>query len=115
MRRTSRQLFIATAIGMAILTLSMLASRHGNRAADPRGDPDWLARVQSYIADREYRAHDDGSGLQAPNRRHGLRTWFTPSGIRVHDRTAGGSPRLLALRLERIGRGSALHPVPAGT
>src|SRR5690606_38239229 len=76
---------------------------------------DWLARAQASIAEREYRASENGAGLQAPNRRHGLRTYVAPDGIRVVDRTAAGSPRLLALSLERVGRGTERREVPAGT
>ncbi len=59
---------------------------------------DGLAAVQRHIAQREYRASANGQGRQAPNRAHNLRTYFEPTGIRVHDRTRTGSPELLALR-----------------
>ena len=77
-------------------------------------DPGWLARAQREIAEREYEASDDGRGLQAPNRAHNLRTWFEPGGVRVHDRTAAGSPELLALSLAGVGRAGALTPVAPG-
>ncbi len=75
---------------------------------------DGLAAAQRHIAEREYRASPNGQGLQAPNRRHNLRTYFGPSGIRVHDRTAAGSPELLGLTLVGLGRGEALAPVAQG-
>jgi hypothetical protein len=84
------------------------------------GDPpppaasDWLPHIQRTIAAQEYQASRNERGLQAPNRRHGLRTYFEPGGIRVHDRTAPGSPALLSLRLAGLGRGAALAPVAAG-
>jgi FG-GAP repeat protein len=53
-------------------------------------------------------------GLQAPNRAHDLRTYFEKSGIRVHDRTAGGSPELLRVSLARAGREGALAAVAPG-
>ena len=65
----------------------------------------WQARMQQALAEREYRASHNGEGLQAPNRRHDLRTYFEPSGIRVRDRTAAGSPELLWLSLAGVGRG----------
>jgi len=64
-----------------------------------------LAAVQRHIAQREYRASASSHGLQAPNRVHNLRTYFAPTGIRVHDRTQSGSPELLALNLVGVGRG----------
>ncbi len=72
-------------------------------SASPLGDG--LAAMQRHIAEREYQASANGQGLQAPNRRHNLRTYFGPSGIRVHDRTAAGSPELLGLSLVGLGRG----------
>jgi hypothetical protein len=75
----------------------------------------WLAGAQREIAAREYRVSRSAAGLQAPNRAHNLRTYFEPTGIRVHDRTAPGSPELLALRLAGVGRGGSLAPVEAGT
>ena len=61
----------------------------------PAANGDWLARAQRQLAEREYQASANGEGLQAPNRAHNLRTYFEPTGIRVHDRTAAGSPELL--------------------
>jgi hypothetical protein len=77
--------------------------------------PSVQADIQSQLAAREYRASENGQGLQAPNRAHNLRTYFDASGIRVHDRTAGGSPELLKLALTGVGRGSDLRAVPAGS
>ncbi len=75
---------------------------------------DWLARVQGQIAAREYRATRSAQGLQAPNRRHELRTWFGPEGIRVHDRSAPGAPQLLALSAASLGRGAERQALPPG-
>jgi hypothetical protein len=83
-------------------------------AALPENDPGWLARAQQGLAEREYQVSENGEGLQAPNRRHNLRTYFEPSGIRVLDRTAAGSPVLLGLSLVGLGRGEALTPVAPG-
>jgi hypothetical protein len=73
-----------------------------------------LAAVQRQIAEREYRASHNGQGLQAPNRAHNLRIYFEPTGIRVVDRTAAGSPELLALRLAGVGQGEKLTSVGPG-
>jgi len=75
---------------------------------------DWLARAQQQIAEREYQASENGSGVQAPNRAHDLRTYFEKTGIRVHDRTAGGSPELLRLSLAGVGRGAKLAAATPG-
>jgi hypothetical protein len=77
-------------------------------------DAGFLAAAARHIAEREYRARPNGAGLQAPNRRHNLRTYFEPTGVRVHDRTAPGEPRLLGLELAGVGRGENLLAVPAG-
>jgi hypothetical protein len=80
--------------------------------ADPSAD--WLATAQRAIAEREYHASESEGVLQAPNRAHNLRTWFEPSGIRVHDRTAGGSPALVELRLAGVGRPGELKAPAEG-
>ncbi len=80
-----------------------------------QGTPDdWLGRVQRGLAEREYRASRSHAGLQAPNRAQNLRTYFEASGIRVHDRTAAGSPELLSLSLLGVGRGADVAPVEPG-
>lgn len=84
-------------------------------ARDAAGqDAGWLARAQEQIAAREYRASENGQGLQAPNRAHSLRTYFEKTGIRVYDRTAAGSPELLQLSLAAVGRGNSPVAVAVG-
>ena len=75
----------------------------------------WWGEVRRGLAEGEYHASDDGRGLQAPNRAHDLRTYFEPVGVRVHSRTAVGSPRLVSLLPACLGRGDALVPIAAGT
>jgi hypothetical protein len=77
-------------------------------------DPSWLEGAQRHIEEREYWASDSREGLQAPNRNKNFRTYFEASGIRVHDRTAIGSPELLELSVVGLGRGDALAPVMSG-
>ncbi len=74
----------------------------------------WLARARRDIAAREYETSLNSRGLQAPNRRHDLRTYFGPTGIRVHDRTAEDDSELLRLALVGMGRGDSLPPVGPG-
>ena len=87
-------------------------------AAPEQASAEWtdrgLAAAQRHIAQREYRASENGEGLQAPNRVHNLRTYFEPAGIRVHDRTRTGSPELLSLNLVGVGRGETLARVGPG-
>jgi len=108
----ARTLFHAVAI--QILCLIPAAGWAEASAPGPEPDGTWIRGAQDHIALREYRASENGEGLQAPNRRHGLRTYFEPTGIRVVDRVAGGSPDLLALRLQRMGRPQSLSPVGPG-
>jgi hypothetical protein len=76
---------------------------------------DAFTRMQRSIEAREYQATRNDRGLQAPNRNHRLRTYFEPTGIRVHDRSAqGGDPELLTLRWTGVGRGTSLAAVPEG-
>ena len=84
-----------------------------DRSADA-SSPAHLAGIEGAIAAREYHASENGSGLQAPNRRHGLRTFFEPTGIRVVDRTAVDAPLLTALRLDALGREGNLEEVAEG-
>ena len=86
-------------------------------------DAGWWAAVQEEIRQSEYEVTwqehtyltDLPAAYQAPNRAHNLRTYFEPTGIRVHDRTASASPALLELRLVDAGREGALAPVGAGS
>jgi hypothetical protein len=98
---------------LGVGTLLLLAWARA-AAADPGPGsalPSGLARA---LARREYEASANAGGLQAPNRAHDLRTYFDARGIRVHDRTAAGSPELLALTLSSVGRGGELAAVPSG-
>jgi len=74
----------------------------------------WLATVRRHITQREYRPSANAAGLQAPSRRHAFRTYFEPTGIRVVDRVVEGSPQLLELRLEQMGRSHSLASVTYG-
>jgi hypothetical protein len=91
----------------------VLAAGHAFADA-PEVAEDWLATAQRDIEAREYHASQAAGALQAPNRAHNLRTWFEPTGIRVHDRTAQESPKLLGLALVGIGRGDSLAAVGPG-
>jgi len=74
----------------------------------------WLTAAQHHIELREYQASENATGLQAPSRRHGFRTYFDPTGIRIVERVVSGSQQLLTLRLEHIGRADTLTAVTPG-
>jgi hypothetical protein len=92
------------------LAVTVSLSGPGRVAPRPLADEAWFARG---LAEREYRASHGDRGLQAPNRAHGLRIYFTPDGIRVHEREGEGS-ELVRLDLAGFGRGDALDRVGAG-
>ncbi|TMA35068.1 MAG: hypothetical protein E6J87_04895 [Deltaproteobacteria bacterium] len=109
----------ALARGFAVVVVCLVGGcahlERADRAAPPAGvGADWLAQAQRQLAEREYRASENGEGLQAPNRAHNLRTYFEKTGIRVHDRTASGSPQLLRLSLSGVGREDSLEPAGPG-
>ena len=89
-------------------------------AAPPQPRPaagvsnDLLGSLQRGIEAREYEATVNAEGLQAPNRAHGFRTYFEPTGIRVVERSAR-STGLVALRLARLGRETRLEAIAPGT
>jgi len=84
-------------------------------AKAPNGvSANWWRSVQRGLAEAEYHPSKSAKGLQAPNRAHNLRTYFGPTGIRLHDRTAVGGTRLVGLSLAGLGRGGDLAPVAAG-
>ncbi|HEX5071672.1 MAG TPA: integrin alpha, partial [Gemmatimonadaceae bacterium] len=99
-----------------LLTLLVLAGCADFERERPEAvAPSVQAGIEAQLAAREYRASENAEGLQAPNRAHNLRTYFDSTGIRVHDRTAGGSPELLKLSLSRVGREGALADVAPGS
>ena len=81
-------------------------------AASP--DSGWLATVQKKIRQQEYEASRNNRGLQAPNRAHNIRTYFSEKGIQVVDRSAQGSPGLLGLTLNGFGRGEFTENATSG-
>ena len=100
------------------LPLVLLLAGAGDAASEPVPDQQpgdgWLQQAKRHIEAREYWASANQAGLQAPNRRHGLRTYFEPSGIRVVDRKAPGSPGLLQIELAALARDGKRTPVEPG-
>src|SRR5262245_6513781 len=83
-------------------------------AEQSRHESAFLSSAQQHLAAREYWASETRDGLQAPNRRHDLRTFFETTGLRVHGRSDAASAPLLELRLAGVGRGDALAPLAPG-
>src|SRR5687767_10459061 len=87
--------------GIALLVLSCIPVAQAAPIATP-GEP-WLAEAQRELAQREYRASTNETGLQAPNRAQGFRTYFDSDGIHVVARSATGEP-LGTIALSGVGR-----------
>ncbi len=85
---------------------------HEVRTATVPAPPDPMVEAERSIAQREYEATDSGKGLQAPNRAHGLRTYFDATGARVVDREDDATG-LARLRTVGVGR-DELRPVSPG-
>ena len=83
----------------------------------------WLSQVQQEIASQEYQVTwqsetalpDLDAAWQAPNRSHGLRTYFTAAGIRVVPRRDDATSWEWGLALVGYGRGGMSWPVPAAS
>ncbi len=111
--RKSLRVRIAAVFAGAVMTIwlavpmpapTVVASRRMPETRAATDAPAVDDTVQRSIAEREYDASDAGSGLQAPNRAHGLRTYFDARGARVVDRE--DDARVLGgLRTLAVGRG----------
>ncbi len=115
-RRGGRALCLTSAA--AILCFAVPAptappTRPASHATATSDSPSLQADVERTISDREYEATETDAGLQAPNRAHGLRTYFESGGVRVVDREDGAS-ELAHLRTISIGRGAASRELAEG-
>jgi hypothetical protein len=118
-------------VPLSVFLLASLALPAGALAASPgpaagaaagRGGPadaGWLDRVQQEIAAQEYELSwqeqpvlpDLGPAWHAPNRAHGLRTYFREDGIHVVPRTEAEPSWRWSLSLKAYGRGTTVWPV----
>jgi uncharacterized protein YegL len=102
------------------------ALRSSALSAPPAGvNGDWWSAVQEYLRESEYHIRwqdqtylpDLPAAYQAPNRAHNLRTYFTPTGIRVIPRISAPQPPDSApawewrLSLTGYGPAQAISPV----
>ena len=93
MTRALRALVLVCSIWLGLPEARSAAAASREPAAGAQGGD--LSRIERALAAREYEASETEGVLQAPNRAHGLRTYFEPRGIRVHGRTAPDGPELL--------------------
>ena len=118
LRSAVRTASTIVSIGLLSVSAAIPVSMPGERAhresatAEAPVPTPWLAKAERSIVEREYEATDSGSGIQAPNRAHGLRTWFEPTGARIVDRESD-STMYVRLRTSSIGRSDA-QPLAAG-
>jgi FG-GAP repeat/FG-GAP-like repeat len=77
-------------------------------------DPGWMRQVQNDIAQREYQVSANATGLQAPNRAQGFRTYFDAEGVRL---VARGDDRSewVSLQLSAWGRAARMQQGGAGS
>ncbi len=68
-------------------------------------DADWVATATEQIRAREYWVSENQNGIQAPNRRHGIRTYFSPEGIQIESRIGGAGEPLVKLTYAGLSRG----------
>lgn len=73
-------------------------------------DDSWFQTARKEIREREYWAGENGKGLQAPNRAHNIRGYFSTSGVEIASRTRGDSGPLVKLAYQGIARSNAFDP-----
>jgi hypothetical protein len=108
----ARRALLLAAAGLLLGAAATPVSGEAARSVDAGASR--MSQLARGLAAGEYRASRNRRGLQAPNRAHGLRIYFEPSGIRLHDRTGAAQAELLGLSLVAVGRGEALDPVASG-
>ncbi|MEZ4334399.1 MAG: integrin alpha [Myxococcota bacterium] len=128
-RASTRVLMVASVVASGLLGSACSTPDRADREAAPKApiassqaDADlaagWSDLAISAIASREYHASATSRGLQAPNRRHGFRTFFDGEGIRVVDRVVGqpgDDPHpILRLDTRAFGRAAQNREVLAG-
>ena len=111
MKRTINTFLTITAAVMALLFISggpLSAADGSGTAVSGTG---FNKSFSIGLAAMEYNASRNRRGLQAPNRRHDLRTYFDAGGIRVLQRTGPGERELLTMQVTAFGREGSLLPV----
>ncbi len=103
-------------IALTLTEPGVLAGTPGSAAAAPSG---WIDQVRHGLQQQEYELTWQGepvvAGLgaawHAPNRAHGLRSYFAQEGIHVVDRTQESPSWVWSLSFAGYGRGTSLWPV----
>jgi hypothetical protein len=103
-------------VGSALLSaLAAMVTAHDGLCARPppgESEPRALASsLEAQVRRAEYQPSLQRGVLSAPNRAHGLRVRWEPTGTRVEDRTSGR--HLATLRTVRVGRGDGAFLSPA--
>lgn len=124
MQRCKRKTIVVLLVPLITLgtSVSVWAGMEIGLPKAPAGvSTDWWTQAQAHIRQAEYRpspATTDNSDrsvtVQAPNRAHNFRTFFSPEGIRVVPRTATSPNWSWKLTLEAVGaHGDLRRPEPA--
>ncbi len=80
---------------VAVLANSIcLASEHKSKE---QASDAWMSSIQEQIQEKEYFISKNKKGIQAPNRSHNLRTYFSKKGIEVYSRTSKDSDVFLKM------------------
>ena len=104
---------------VTIALVALLATAAPGFSA-PAGAPSgWTDQIQRRLQQQEYELtwqnqpviHDLPAAWHAPNRAHGLRSYFTRDGIHVVPRTQESPSWVWSLSLVGYGRGTTLWPV----
>jgi len=90
----------AAGVGATVAPAEIVPATRARADAPPDADTNWFATAQDYIRRSEYQVTwqeqtvlpDLSAAYQAPNRAHNLRTYFTPTGVRVVPRTLTPNP-----------------------
>ncbi len=103
-----------TCCGAILCCLLAGSARADLSPGDAGVDQAWLSTVRQEIAETEYRVSGQpGDDPQAPNRAHGIRTFFRSAGVEVVPRIAGTADWWFGLELESVGRSGSAQPVSA--
>ena len=94
----------------ALVTMLLIVAGSDGTQAEPESALD-LAALGHSLTGREYRVSRTEKGLQAPNRRHNMRFYFEPDGVRIVRRVDPAELDLVTFSVTGFGRGGTVEPV----